>query len=68
MKSIGLEPVLLRVISNSPRASFIERVGREEALAKAEKKMVELRGNQFADEAVIEAAMDRLEEVRSCEE
>ncbi|GMH50847.1 hypothetical protein TL16_g00884 [Triparma laevis f. inornata] len=40
------------------------RVGREEALAKAEKKMVELRSNQFAGEEVVEAAMDRLEELR----
>ena len=35
------------------------RLGREEALSKAEKKMVELRQNQFADEDVVEAAGER---------
>ena len=42
----------------------LARIGREEALAKAEKKMVELRQNQFADEQVIENAGERLDELR----
>jgi hypothetical protein len=40
------------------------RLGREEALAKAEKKMIELRANQFVDEDVIEAAEDRMLELQ----
>jgi len=40
------------------------RLGREEALAKGERKLVELRGNQFTDEDVVEAAEDRMAELK----
>jgi hypothetical protein len=40
------------------------RLGREEALMKAEKKMLELRSNQFVDEGVLEIASDRVMEFK----
>ncbi len=40
------------------------RLGREEALAKAEKKMIELRERPLVDDDIVEAAEDRVQELR----